>query len=195
MVTTGSWTGSRIRTAAAASLIALLLGGCGGSSDTSGDSSGGSYGSTSTTSSLGCSDVAGASATVLARINALRAVARQCGSTRFAAAGALSWSSTLASAAQAHASDMARSNYFDHTGLDGSTPASRARRAGYTSDQVGENIGAGYASAEAALQGWLASAGHCSALMNAGFQEVALACTPSSTAQYGSYWVLMLGRR
>ena len=139
--------------------------------------------------------MAGASATVLARINALRAVARQCGSTRFAAAGALSWSSTLASAAQAHASDMARSNYFDHTGLDGSTPASRARRAGYTSDQVGENIGAGYASAEAALQGWLASAGHCSALMNAGFQEVALACTPSSTAQYGSYWVLMLGRR
>ena len=45
---------------------------------------------------------------------------------------------------------MARSNYFDHIGLDGSTPASRARRAGYTSDQVGENIGAGYASAEAA---------------------------------------------
>ena len=195
MVTTGSWTGSRIRTAAAASLITLLLGGCGGSSDTSGDSSGGSYGSTGTTSSLGCSDVAGASATVLARINALRAVARQCGSTRFAAAGALSWSGTLASAAQAHASDMARSNYFDHIGLDGSTPASRARRAGYTSDQVGENIGAGYASAEAALQGWLASTGHCSALMNAGFQEVALACTPSSTAQYGSYWVLMLGRR
>lgn len=195
MVTTGSSNGSRIRTAAAASLIALLLGGCGGSGNTSGDSSGGSYGSTGTTSSLGCSDVAGASATVLARINALRAVARQCGSTRFAAAGALSWSSTLASAAQAHASDMARSNYFDHTGLDGSTPASRARRAGYTSDQVGENIGAGYASAEAALQGWLASTGHCSALMNAGFQEVALACTPSSTAQYGSYWVLMLGRR
>lgn len=195
MVTTGSSNGSRIRTAAAASLIALLLGGCGGSGNTSGDSSGGSYGSTGTTSSLGCSDVAGASATVLARINALRAVARQCGSTRFAAAGALSWSSTLASAAQAHASDMARSNYFDHTGLDGSTPASRARRAGYTSDQVGENIGAGYASAEAALQGWLASAGHCSALMNAGFQEVALACTPSSTAQYDSYWVLMLGRR
>ena len=195
MVTTGSSNGSRIRTAAAASLIALLLGGCGGSGNTSGDSSGGSYGSTGTTSSLGCSDVAGASATVLARINALRAVARQCGSTRFAAAGALSWSGTLASAAQAHASDMARSNYFDHIGLDGSTPASRARRAGYTSDQVGENIGAGYASAEAALQGWLASAGHCSALMNAGFQEVALACTPSSTAQYDSYWVLMLGRR
>ena len=195
MVTTGSSNGSRIRTAAAASLIALLLGGCGGSGNTSGDSSGGSYGSTGTTSSLGCSDVAGASATVLARINALRAVARQCGSTRFAAAGALSWSGTLASAAQAHASDMARSNYFDHIGLDGSTPASRARRAGYTSDQVGENIGAGYASAEAALQGWLASAGHCSALMNAGFQEVALACTPSSTAQYGSYWVLMLGQR
>ena len=127
MVTTGSWTGSRIRAAAAASLI-TLLGGCGGSGNTSGDSSGGGYGSTGTTSSLGCSDVAGASATVLARINALRAVARQCGSTRFAAAGALSWSSTLASAAQAHASDMARSNYFDHTGLDGSTPASRARR-------------------------------------------------------------------
>lgn len=195
MVTTGSWTGSRIRTAAAASLIALLLGGCGGSSDTSGDTSGGSYGSTSTTSSLGCSDVAGASATVLARINALRAVARQCGSTRFAAAGALSWSGTLASAAQAHASDMARSNYFDHTGLDGSTPSSRARRAGYTSDLVWENIGAGYASAEAALQGWLASSGHCSALMNASVQDAALACTPSSTAQYGSYWVLMLGRR
>ena len=173
----------------------FIFSGSSGSSDTSGDSSGGSYGSTGTTSSLGCSDVAGASATVLARINALRAVARQCGSTRFAAAGALSWSSTLASAAQAHASDMARSNYFDHTGLDGSTPASRARRAGYTSDQVGENIGAGYASAEAALQGWLASTGHCSALMNAGFQEVALACTPSSTAQYDSYWVLMLGRR
>ncbi|MGR6807654.1 CAP domain-containing protein [Sphaerotilus natans] len=173
----------------------LLLGGCGGSGSTSGDGSGGSYGSGSTTSSLGCSDVAGASAPILARINALRAVARQCGSTRFAAAGALSWSSTLASAAQAHASDMAGSNYFDHVGLDGSTPASRARRAGYASDQVSENIGAGYASAEAALQGWLASTGHCSNLMNANVQDVALACTPSSTARYGSYWVLMLGQR
>jgi uncharacterized protein YkwD len=195
MVTTGSRPGSRIRTAAAASLIALLLGGCGGASTTSGGGSDGADGSASSTSSLGCSDVAGASARIQARINLLRTQARPCGDTRFAAAGALSWNSTLASAAQAHASDMAGSNYFDHVGLDGSTPASRARRAGYASDQVSENIGAGYASAEAALQGWLASAGHCSNLMNAKVQDVALACAPSSTARYGSYWVLMLGQR
>ncbi len=137
MVTTGSWTGSRIRAAAAASLI-TLLGGCGGSGNTSGDSSGGGPAAPARPAAWADSDVAGASATVLARINALRAVARQCGSTRFAAAGALSSERHAgrrrAGACQRHGP---RQLLRPHRPGQLRRPASRARRAGYTSDRSG----------------------------------------------------------
>ncbi|MDQ5896753.1 MAG: hypothetical protein RLZZ592_2139 [Pseudomonadota bacterium] len=197
MVTTPSRGRTHRTTLALGALVLMMLGGCGGSgtSNSAVETSEAQATDAATASAVRCSDMATASAQALARINALRAVARQCGSTAVPAATALLWNASLASAAQAHASDMATRDYFAHTSPEGSTMISRAQQAGYASSQVAENIGAGYGTLEAALQGWLASAGHCANLMSTTYQDVALACATSSTAQYGSYWVLMLGRR
>ena len=43
-------------------------------------------------------------------------------------------------AALRHSTDMVANNYFSHTGLDGSSPASRIAAAGYVGNTIGENI-------------------------------------------------------
>jgi uncharacterized protein YkwD len=116
------------------------------------------------------------SATVRARVvtlvNAARSHGRRCGSERFAAAPPLSASPKLNDAATAHARDMARTNYFEHRGADGSQPKDRVIRAGYQPRLTGENIAFGPESAEEAVAGWLASPGHCANIMDPRFQQI-----------------------
>lgn len=80
-----------------------------------------------------------------------------------------------------------------HEGRDGSTPAVRATRAGYKWQMVAENIAFGVMTPEAAVEGWLKSPPHCTALMAPQFTEmgVAFAVNPSSDA--GIYWGQMFG--
>jgi uncharacterized protein YkwD len=70
---------------------------------------------------------------------------------------------TLIRAAERHARDMARHNYFAHYGRSGSTPRSRVRRAGYRCKTIGENLafGRGYPGTPAGIVAmWMASASH-----------------------------------
>ncbi len=53
---------------------------------------------------------------------------------------ALAVDTALSAASEAHSEDMEAQDYFSHTGLDGSTPTSRAASEGY-SGGVGENLG------------------------------------------------------
>jgi len=67
-------------------------------------------------------------------------------------------SQQLTSAAQAHAEDMANSDYFNHTGLNGSSSSTRIASTGYAAVASGENIAAGSSSASATMQqrvGWV----------------------------------------
>lgn len=112
---------------------------------------------------------------VLELVNAARAHARRCGSRSFDAAAALKLSAALGDAALAHTLDMTTRNYFDHSGADGSTPASRVTRAGYGWSVVGENIASGVATPEEAVQGWLQSPAHCENLMDPRFTEMGVA--------------------
>lgn len=59
----------------------------------------------------------------------------------------------LDTAALRHSQDMALNDYFDHNGLNGSTPASRMNQVGYSSSVYGENIAAGYDTPEEVVQG------------------------------------------
>jgi uncharacterized protein YkwD len=134
-------------------------------------------------------------AQVLTAINQARSVARSCGSTAYAAAPAVGWSDVLATAASAHSVDMATNNYFDHSGSDGSTLATRVQAAGYSYSEVGENIAAGQTTLASVMAAWLASDGHCANLMNPNHRDVALACaaragTSTSTT---NYWTQVLG--
>jgi len=130
---------------------------------------------------------------VLELVNQARGVSRLCGNRPLAATGELQLNATLSGVAYDHARDMAQNEYFAHEGRDGSTPAVRATRAGYKWQMVAENIAFGVMTPEAAVEGWLKSPPHCTALMAPQFTEmgVAFAVNPSSDA--GIYWGQMFG--
>jgi uncharacterized protein YkwD len=125
---------------------------------------------------------------MLTLVNNTRAAARDCGSTAFAAAGALAWHCQLERAAQAHSDAMASNDFFDHTGLDGSSPGDRITATGYDWYTYGENIAAGYGDAQAAMDAWIASPGHCANLMNPNFREMGAAMGSDPDSTYGIYW-------
>lgn len=130
---------------------------------------------------------------MLTRVNEARSEARRCGEEAFDAARALTWSCTLTAAAQRHADEMATHDYFSHTGRDGSGISERATRQGYEWRTVGENIAAGHTTADAAIQSWIDSPGHCRNLMNDAFTDMGMAHADDSDSRYTHYWVQTLG--
>ncbi|WP_024673112.1 CAP domain-containing protein [Pseudomonas syringae] len=138
-------------------------------------------------------DARSAGRLLLAQVNAARAKPRMCGKRPFPSARPLSWNATLEIAAQGHSQSMASENYFTHRGFDNDSPADRARAAGYSGRQIGENIAAGQSSASKAMASWLASPGHCANLMNPMFTEVGAAYATETHTDYGVYWTMLFG--
>jgi uncharacterized protein YkwD len=130
---------------------------------------------------------------LLSELNVARSQARQCGGQAFAAAAPLAWNATLGTIAQDHSRDMANNNYFDHKDRDGRTPGDRAELAGYSGQQVGENIAAGQDTVHKVVEGWLASPGHCANLMNPQYQELGAAYATDPKSSAGIYWTAMFG--
>lgn len=130
---------------------------------------------------------------VLQMINSARQQPRQCGDQAFAATSPLAWNATLADAAQGHARSMANNNFFDHKDRDGRTPGDRAELAGYSGQQIGENIAAAQDSARKVVDGWLTSPGHCANLMNPQFRELGAAYAVDPKSDAGIYWTAMFG--
>jgi uncharacterized protein YkwD len=130
---------------------------------------------------------------LLEQINAARAQSRQCGAQSLAAAPPLTWSDTLATAAESHTRAMANQNYFGHRDRDGRTPSDRAELAGYVGLQIGENIAAGQDTVRKVLDGWLASPGHCANLMNPQFRELGAAYAVDPKSDAGIYWTALFG--
>jgi uncharacterized protein YkwD len=134
-------------------------------------------------------------ARVLALVNEARARPQRCGSQAFAPAPPLRLNDTLQSVASGHAAEMARYNYFSHTGRDGSTVDSRATEAGYPWRNIGENIAAGQTTADAAVQGWIKSPGHCANLMSPAYTEMGAAFVVNQQSSAGIYWAQVFGAR
>jgi uncharacterized protein YkwD len=132
---------------------------------------------------------------ILAGVNAARASARTCGNQQFAPAPPVSWNPQLGEAALAHSRDMAARRYFSHRARDGSQPADRAARAGYSWQRVGENIAFGQSSPDEAVAGWLDSPGHCANIMNPSFTEMGAAYGIAAEKRSGIvYWTQVFGR-
>jgi uncharacterized protein YkwD len=125
---------------------------------------------------------------VLELTNAARAHDRRCGWRRFPRAPPLSLAPALTRAARAHSRDMAAHSLFSHIGSDGSSPAQRVTRAGYSWSRVGENIASGIGTARQVVSGWLSSPHHCANIMTADFRQmgVAFAVDPGSDPMI--YW-------
>ena len=184
------------RPAAVAIALCSLLAACGG-----GDAAPGPV----TSATPAASSPAGAGSTcnlpdfrasVLARINQVRASGANCGVDGvFGATAPLAWNDKLTLAAEGHSQDMAARNYFSHTSADGRTLAERVTASGYAWSTLGENIAAGYPGINAVMDGWIASPGHCANLMNSGFAEVGVVCVPGVAGDtFSTYWTMDLGR-
>lgn len=133
-------------------------------------------------------DWASVSRRVLELTNEARRRARNCGREHFEAAGPLTLSAALNQTALEHSRDMARRNYFEHEGRDGSQPGDRVSRQGYKWRVVGENLAAGVATADEAVQGWIDSPHHCTNLMEPRFTQMGVAFAVDPTSSMAIYW-------
>lgn len=130
-------------------------------------------------------------ASILAEINKYRANGAPC------ANGGLppvSYNQQLTTAALNHSIDMAANNYFDHYGLDGSSPWDRIAKAGFTGTPTGENIAAGYDMASV-VTGWINSPGHCSAIMSSASNVIGFGWASKSTSDWNTYYTMTFGRK
>jgi uncharacterized protein YkwD len=177
----------------------LALAACGGSgggdpsspgtSSSGGGSSSSSGGGTTITVALeDACGISGFGTAMLDAVNAARATARYCGADYFPAVAPLAWNAQLAQAAAGHSHDMADNDYSSHTGLDGRSAKDRIDATGYVGSYWGENIYGGPGSVDAAMTGWLASAGHCANIMNSHFEDFGAACASNASSTYGNYW-------
>jgi uncharacterized protein YkwD len=130
--------------------------------------------------------------TMVDLVNRARAKKRDCGSSKCNPVRPIRWNAKLAQAALAHSRDMAKNDFFDHTGSNGKTVAARVNSSGYSWRSVGENICAGRETSAAAVAGWLTSPGHCRNIMSAGFTEIGAACFCNPDSEFGTYWTLVL---
>jgi uncharacterized protein YkwD len=99
----------------------------------------------------------------------------------------------LMTSAQQYATVMAREDFFDHVGPDGSSPWDRIAATGYRWRQAAENIAAGQGTVYEVMQTWRASSGHLASLTDPAFTHVGFGYAESSTARYPTYWVQDLG--
>jgi len=114
---------------------------------------------------------------------------------------ALKASKSLNIASFTHSKDMGARKYFSHTtksplpaGQSGSAFTNRMSDAGYTFNTTkGENIAAGYATAQAVFNGWKASSGHNANMLNPKFTVIGIGMATVAGSPYGTYWTTDFG--
>jgi uncharacterized protein YkwD len=98
---------------------------------------------------------------------------------------------SLHAAAEAHALDQASMQAMTHIGTDGSDPGDRIARSGFPATAWGENLAAGYGSADALIADWLAADGdHRSNLLDPTFTAVGVASAEASDGTI--YWTMVM---
>jgi uncharacterized protein YkwD len=176
--------------------LLALLGACGGGGGTGSAPTASSAASAPGIASGSTCGLADFRTAALTRINQYRASGANCGTAgTFGAATALVWNNALTQAAEGHSQDMAANNFFSHTGSAGSTLAQRVDATGYGWSALAENIAAGQVTINQAVDGWMASDGHCANMMNPNLADIGLVCVSGSSSDtYPTYWTMDLGR-
>ena len=109
----------------------------------------------------------------------------------------LAMNTALNNAALGHSEDMARHDFVDHTGSDGSSPWDRMTRAGYQWSGAGENIAAGYVTPEDVMKGWMGSDGHRTNILNCSFRDIGVGyiylADDTGPVNYHHYWTQVFG--
>ena len=105
---------------------------------------------------------------------------------------ALKSNTALKTAAQKHSVDMAKKDYFSHTGKDGRSPFDRMTDAGYAYSAAAENIAAGQRTPADVVKGWMNSAGHKANILNCTYTEIGVGYAKGGS--YGTYWTQDFGK-
>ena len=103
--------------------------------------------------------------------------------------GPIGLDSNIQSATEWMSTDMGENNYFSHTDSLGRSPWDRMCDFGYCYNTwKGENVAAGYQTAQAGFDAWRDSPGHNANMLGENYfvMGIALVYTPGST--YGYYW-------
>lgn len=111
-------------------------------------------------------------ARIVTLVNERRAAGATCGGQAMPAVPPLAADPALRCAARVHTQDMVDRNFFDHTNPSGEDPWDRMELAGYMWSNAGENIAGGNATAEATMQQWMGSSGHCRNIMNGDYAHI-----------------------
>ena len=130
---------------------------------------------------------------VLVETNRVRAQGANCGGVNYRPAPPLVDHPALRKSARLHSKDMADNNYFNHNSLDGRTPFTRMRAAGFQGGTMGENIAAGSPTAAATVQQWVKSPGHCMNMMNPSYRYLGAGYAFRQASQYRHYWTQNFG--
>ena len=103
---------------------------------------------------------------------------------------------SLIEAAGRHASDMVRRHYMDHTNPDGQGPGDRIAAAGFRGSGWGENIAAGYSTAQRVFNAWMNSDGHRANILNCKFNRIGIGYDDGQVkSEWGpGSWVQDFGR-
>ena len=127
-------------------------------------------------------------------VNDARGVARYCGPTYYWPAKDLQWDERLHRAATSHARDMAARGYFSHQSPPprSSDPCERSRAFGWNGRLAcAENLAAGQETVRQAMDGLLASPGHCANIMST--ESAKLGVGTASGGAHRKYWVQHFG--
>ncbi|MFI8520693.1 CAP domain-containing protein [Streptomyces sp. NPDC085481] len=92
----------------------------------------------------------------------------------------------LREAAQRHADDMARRDYYAHTNPEGHNAGDRITAAGYPWATWGENIHRGPETPTQAIEDWMNSEGHRKNILNCSFKDIGVGVTLTGN---GPWWV------
>ncbi|HEX6383375.1 MAG TPA: CAP domain-containing protein [Anaerolineae bacterium] len=115
-----------------------------------------------------------------------------------AGCGPVSVSLQLSAAAQGHSEDMALNDFFSHTGSNGSQFWERVDATGYQYSSAGENIAAGYPTAEDVMGGWMGSDGHRANILNCDHREIGVGYylleNDTGAVNFSYYWTQVLAR-
>jgi len=132
---------------------------------------------------------------VLVLINEERAVGGDCGGQAFGPSGPLTSNANLRCSARLHSKDMSDRSFFAHDTPDGVDPFARMQAAGYSGGTMGENIAMGQTTPREVVDGWMNSPGHCSNILNSGFDEIGIGYYkgPDSGWTPGNYWTQNFG--
>lgn len=104
-------------------------------------------------------------------------------------AGPLAFTSTLTNAAEWMSNDMGVNNYFSHTDSLGRDPWTRLCAFSYCYNTWrGENIAAGYSTAQSVFNAWKNSSGHNANMLNPNFKVMGLSRLNVPGSYYTWYW-------